>query len=166
MLSFSFIVSLEKNHFFFMGSDPAVFLIAASKRSVSWEHEGSSFWMSCSFLLIRLDFCLAGNMGSRYMTSTGSRSAGINSTLLPSVSFIRAAISFNTGCFFARRRASFFLYGVIISLSRVEFCFISEIFSQHIIHDKCSKDISGCFYRTLRATSVSFLILHSVFYRI
>ena len=24
MLSFSFIVSLEKNHFFFMGSDPAV----------------------------------------------------------------------------------------------------------------------------------------------
>ena len=82
-------------------------LIAASKRSVSWEHGGSSFWMSCSFLLIRLDFCLAGNMGSRYMTSTGSRSAGINSTLLPSVSFMRAAISFNTGCFFARRRASF-----------------------------------------------------------
>ncbi len=54
---------------------------------------GSSFWMSCSFLLIRLDFCLAREHGIQYMTSTGSRSAGINSMLLPSVSFMRAAIS-------------------------------------------------------------------------
>lgn len=45
------------------------------------------------------------------MTSTGSRSAGINSTLLSSAGFIRAAISFNTGCynFFTHVLFSFFV---------------------------------------------------------